>query len=322
MLYLGIDVGGTDVKIGLLNENADILAQGSTPTGVGNPYREIVRNMAEYAMTLLEQAGYSLDDLAAVGVGVPGVANNLTGVVMRCVNMEWWNIPLRGELKKHIPKPIVIDNDANLAGLAESICGVSTGTDSSVFITLGTGVGGGLIFHGKPWSGHHSAGGELGHIIMNIDGEPCTCGRRGCLERYCSATALIRLAREAVIQHHESMLWSVCDNNPEKLNGKNIFFCAMKGDETALAVFDRYIHYLCLALSSVICLLDPEVIVIGGGLSKDGPFLLDALNKRIKGYLAFPEVPFADIKIATLGANAGFIGAAMLAKQHMEDSKA
>jgi glucokinase len=254
-------------------------------------------------------------------VGVPGVANNLTGVVMRCVNMDWWDIPLRSELQKHILKPVAIDNDANLAGLAESICGVSAGTDSSVFITLGTGVGGGLILFGKPWNGHHSAGGELGHITMMIDGEPCTCGRRGCLERYCSATALIRIAKEAVIKHHESALWAACDNNPEKLNGKNIFACAMRGDPTAVEVFGLYIHYLCLALSSVICLLDPQVIVIGGGLSKDGPFLLEALKKRIKGYLAFPDVPFAEIKIATLGANAGFIGAAMLARQYMEDRK-
>ncbi|MBE0601692.1 MAG: ROK family protein, partial [Firmicutes bacterium] len=254
-------------------------------------------------------------------IGVPGVASSQTGVVMRCVNMEWWDVPLRDEMQKYIPKPMVIDNDANLAGFAESICGVSAGTDSSVFITLGTGVGGGLIIHGRPWSGHHSAGGEIGHVIMQIDGEPCTCGRKGCIERYCSATALIRLAKEAAIEHHESTFWSVTDNNLEKLNGKNIFACAMAGDATAQQVFDQYIHYLCLALSSVIALLDPEVIVIGGGLSKDGPFLLGAIEKRIQGYIAFPEVPYAAIKIATLGANAGFIGAALLAKQALEDAQ-
>ena len=321
MIYLGIDIGGTDVKIGLLDENANIIAQGKTPTGVGNSYQAIIKNMADYALTLLSETDYSLNDLAAVGVGVPGVASNTTGVVMRCVNMQWWDIPLRDELQKHIPKPVVIGNDADLAGLAESICGVSMGTDSSVFITLGTGVGGGLIFGGRPWSGNHSAGGEIGHITMQIDGIPCTCGRKGCLERYCSTTALIRMAKEAVAEHHESMLWSACEQNPEKLNGKNIFACAMQGDAVALEVFDQYIHNLCLALSSIIALLDPEVIVLGGGLSKDGPFLLGALDKRLKGYLAFPDVPFADIKIATLGANAGFIGAAMLAKQHMEDAK-
>ncbi|HPJ03814.1 MAG TPA: ROK family protein [Candidatus Limiplasma sp.] len=320
MVYIGIDIGGTDVKIGLLDEDANILAQGKTPTGVGGSYQDMIGNMADYALKLLSQIGYTLDDVAAVGVGVPGVASNITGVVMRCVNMQWWNIPLREEMQKHIPKPIVIDNDANLAGFAESICGVSADTGSSVFITLGTGVGGGLIINGRPWSGHHSAGGEIGHIIMQIDGEPCTCGRRGCVERYCSATALIRLAKEAAIEHHESTLWSVSDNNLEKLNGKNIFACAMAGDETAVAVFDRYIHYLCLALSSIICLLDPQVIVIGGGLSKDGPFLLNAIQSRIKGYLAFPEVPYAEIKIATLGANAGFIGAALLAKQMLEET--
>lgn len=319
MVYIGIDVGGTDVKIGLLDENANILAQGKTPTGVGGSYQDIIKNMADYAKALVSQIGCTLDDVAAVGVGVPGVVNNASGVVMRCVNMQWWDVPLREELQKHIPKPMVIDNDANLAGYAESVCGVSAGTHSSVFITLGTGVGGGLVINGKPFSGYHSAGGEIGHVIMQIDGEPCTCGRKGCIERYCSATALIRLAKEAAIEHHESALWSVSDNNLEKLNGKNIFACAMAGDETAVAVFDLYIHYLCLALSSIICLLDPQVIVIGGGLSKDGPFLLSAIEKQIESHLAFP-VPYADIKIATLGANAGFIGAALLGKQMLEES--
>ena len=321
MIYLGIDVGGTDTKIGILDENANILKLGSTPTGVGKPYQEIIRNMAEYSLSLLKELDLTAEDVTAIGVGVPGVITNITGVVIRCVNMEWWDIPFRDEMQKYIPKPLILDNDANLAGYAESLCGVSAGTDSSVFITLGTGIGGGLIIFGRPWSGHHSAGAELGHIIMKIDGIHCTCGRDGCLERYCSATALIRIAKEAVAKHPESMLWEACGHDPEKLNGKNIFRCAMDGDPIAMEVFDEYIHNLCLALSSIICLLDPEVIVLGGGLSKDGDFLLEALNKRIEGYLAFPEVPYADIKIATLGANAGFIGAAMLAKQHMEDTK-
>lgn len=319
MIYLGFDVGGTATKIGILDENAVILAQGSTPTGVGKPYPEIIRNMAEYAVSLLKTLGMTADDITAIGVGVPGVASNQTGMVMRCVNMDWWNIPFREEMQKYIAKPVILDNDANLAGYAESVCGVSAGTNSSVFITLGTGVGSGLILFGRPWSGAHSAGAELGHIIMKIDGVPCTCGRKGCLERYCSTTALIRIAREAAEAHPESMLWTVSDHNLDNLNGKNIFACAMQADPIALQVFDEYIHNLCLALSSVICMLDPEVIVLGGGLSKDGDFLLGAIQRHIRDYLAFPEAPFADIKIATLGANAGFIGAAMLAKLTMED---
>lgn len=319
MIYLGIDVGGTDTKIGVLDEHATILAQGSTPTGVGNPYQDIIRNMAECAISLLAKIGLTASDVTAIGVGVPGIVTNENGVVMRCVNMNWWDIPFRYEMQKYIPSPVTLDNDANVAGFAESICGVSAGTDSSVFITLGTGIGGGLIFFGRPWSGHHSAGGELGHIIMQIDGIPCTCGRRGCLERYCSATALIRIGREAAMKHPDSALWDACNGDLEALNGRIIFGCAKDGDPVALEVFNEYIHNLCLALSSVICLLDPQVIVLGGGISKAGDFLLDALKNRIKGYLAFPEAPYADIKIATLGADAGFIGAAMLAKKTMED---
>ena len=253
MIYLGIDVGGTDTKIGILDENASVLAQGSTPTNVGKPYSEIISGMAAYAVSLLKMIDLTAADVAAVGVGIPGIALNTTGTVVRCVNMNWENVPLRDELQKVFNCPVVLDNDANLAGLAESICGVSAGTDSSVFITLGTGVGSGLIFFGRPWSGHHAAGGELGHFTMEIDGIPCTCGRKGCLERYCSATALIRLGRDAAQQHRESMLWAACSNDLERLNGKMIFDSAKDGDPVALAVFDQYIHYLCIALSSVIC---------------------------------------------------------------------
>ena len=321
MIYLGIDVGGTATKIGVLDENANVLVQGSTPTGVGQPYQAIIQNMAEYALSLLDTLSLTADDIAAVGVGVPGVASNDTGIVMRCVNMDWWDIPFRDEFQKYIPKPVVLGNDANVAGFAESVCGVSAGTDSSVFITLGTGIGSGLIFFGRLITGFHSAGAELGHIIMHIDGIPCTCGRRGCLERYCSTTALIRIAKEVASGHPESMLWDVTGRDLNNLNGKNIFACAMKGDAIALDAFDQYIHNLCLGLSSVICLLDPEVIVLGGGLSKDGDFLLSAIHQRIKEYLTFPDIPYADIRIATLGADAGFIGAALIARQYMEDQK-
>ncbi|MEA5146313.1 MAG: ROK family protein, partial [Candidatus Limiplasma sp.] len=191
MVYIGIDVGGTGIKVGIVNDEGCILAQGETPTLVGRPFEDIVRDMATCAQDVLARSGYSLTDVHSVGVGVPGVANQESGVVVFCTNLGWHNVPLRAELQKHISKPVFIDNDATVAGYAESICGVSVGSHSSVFMTLGTGVGGGIVIGGKPWSGFHGIGSEIGHIPMDIEGVPCTCGNRGCLERYCSATAII-----------------------------------------------------------------------------------------------------------------------------------
>ena len=278
--------------------------------------------MAEYAVELLQTIGLTAADVTAVGVGVPGVAENVHGMVMRCVNMDWWNIPFRDEMQKYFAQPIVLGNDADLAGYGESICGSSAGTDSSVFITLGTGVGGGLIIFGRPWSGHHSAGGELGHITMQIDGELCTCGRRGCLERYCSATALIRMAKEALAKHPESALWAETGGDPDKLNGKNIFRCAMDGDPAAAGgVRPVYSQPVPCAFFGDLPAGPADHRAGRRAFQGRGVSCLRPFKSASRGYLAFPEVPFADIKIATLGANAGFIGAAMLARQHMEDTK-
>ena len=197
MVYLGIDVGGTGIKIGVVDQNGCILAQGETPTHVGRPFADIVRDMGLCALDVLKKGGFSTEDVVSIGVGVPGVANQEDGHGGVSVPTWHWHecAPAYEELQKYIDKPVYIDNDATVAGYAESICGVSKGCHSSVFLTLGTGVGGGIVIDGRPWSGFHGIGSEIGHIPMDIDGELCTCGNRGCLERYCSATAIIRMGQ-------------------------------------------------------------------------------------------------------------------------------
>lgn len=314
MVYLGIDVGGTGIKIGVVDQNGCILAQGETPTHVGRPFADIVRDMGLCALDVLNKGGFSAEDVASIGVGVPGVANQQTGVVIFCTNLHWTNEPLREELQKYINKPVYIDNDATVAGYAESICGVSVGCHSSVFLTLGTGVGGGIVINGRPWSGFHGVGSEIGHIPMDIDGEPCTCGNHGCLERYCSATALIRMGREAAKAHPESALNKACGGDCEKINAKMVIDCAKEGDAAADEVFRRYVKYMGLALDTIVAFLDPEMIILGGGVSKAGSFLLDAIRAEVPKYLLFKSLPFARIEIARLGADAGMIGAAMLGR--------
>ncbi|MDD3214009.1 MAG: ROK family protein, partial [Eubacteriales bacterium] len=299
----------------LVDESGNILSQGETPTLAGRPFADIIHDMGICALSVVAKGGYTVNDVASIGVGVPGIADQSTGVVIFCTNLGWHDVPLREELQKYIDKPVYIDNDATVAGYAESICGVSVGCHSSVFLTLGTGVGGGIVIGGRPWSGYHGVGSEIGHTLMDIEGEPCTCGNDGCLERYCSATAIIRMGRQAMLQHPDSALYAACGGDVEAVTAKTVFDCAKEGDDVALKVFRRYVNYLCMALNSIIAFLDPEIIILGGGVSKAGNFLLDAVRARLPKYLLFKTRPYSRVEIARLGAEAGMIGAAMLGKQ-------
>ena len=315
MVYIGIDVGGTGVNVGVTDADGLILRREEVPTLTGRPYEEIIRDMGHCALRVLREAGFREEDVDSIGVGIPGIADQRTGTVIFCPNMGWKDVPLRDELRKYVMKPAYIDNDATVAGFAESVCGVSAGCRSSVFLTLGTGVGGGIVIEGRPWSGFHGIGGEIGHIPMDLDGEPCSCGNSGCLERYCSATAVIRMGRQAMTVHPESMIFRLCGGDESKLNAKMVFDAAREGDDVAMKVFRRYVNYLCKAIDTIIAFLDPEMIVLGGGLSKAGSFLLDAVRKRIPRYLLYKGLPYARVEIAKLGAEAGIIGAAMLGKK-------
>ena len=312
MVYIGIDVGGTGIQMGVVDEKGQIIAKGAIVTRTDIPFEDQVKAMADCALETLEKSGHTLIELASIGLGIPGIADQKTGVVPFCTNLGWKNVPLRETFQKYIDKPIFIDNDATVAGLAESVAGVSANTDSSVFLTLGTGVGAGIVIHGKVWSGFHGVGSEVGHMIMEIDGEPCSCGNRGCLERYTSATAIIRMAREAVAKHADSLIMSLCGGDPSLINAKMVFDAAREGDEQGLKVFRRYARYLGQAIATIVNFFDPEVIVLGGGVSKAGKFLLDAVREEAPKYCIYKSMPISRIELAELGPDAGIIGAAML----------
>ena len=312
MVRIGIDVGGTGIQIGVVDRLGNILQKGEVVTRTDLPFEEQIAQMAACCLDTLTRSGHSLDELESIGAGVPGVANQATGVIPFCTNLGWHDVPFRTEFQKHINKPIYIDNDATVAGLAESVAGVSAGTSSSVFITLGTGVGGGIVINGKVWSGAHGVGSEIGHMTLELDGEPCTCGNRGCLERYCSATAIIRMARELLATHPDSEIMALCGGKPERINAKMVFAAARNGDAIGQKVFRRYVCYLAQAINSITAILDPEVIVLGGGVSKAGDFLLDAVREETPKYALFKSLPLPRIELARLGSDAGIIGAAML----------
>ena len=314
MYYIGLDVGGTTFKAGVVTEDGRIVHKDAMPTGIERPYQEIIADMAALCKKVAEDAGIPMSEIKSIGVGVPGLFDNKTGMIPFCTNLGWHDIPFVAEMKKHLDTPVYGDNDATVAGLAESVAGVSAGIRDSVFLTLGTGVGGGIIIDGKPYSGAHGCGSEIGHMMIKMGGELCTCGNYGCFERYASATAIIREARKAMAEHPESSMLAACGGDPEKLNAKIVIDAAKAGDETAKTVFDGYVHALAVGIINIINMLDPEVIVLGGGVSAAGEFLLDAVREAVKPMVFFKTMPYARIELAQLGNDAGIIGAAMLGK--------
>ena len=312
MIRIGIDVGGTGIQIGVVNRKNSIMKEGSIPTRTDIPFEQQIRQMADCVVSTVHAAGLNVEDIESIGVGIPGIASAKTGEIIKCTNMGWFHMPFREVFTRYLNKPVHIDNDANVAALAESVAGISAGTASSVFITIGTGIGSGIIINGKIWSGAHHIGGELGHVIFDLNGVPCTCGNHGCLERYCSATALIRMAREAVAEHPDSLILSSVGGDPMKIEAKTVFDSARAEDPLAMKVYRDYIRCLAQAVASVVNLLDPEVIVLGGGVSKAGSFLLDPLAEEYPKYVLFNDQPLPPVKLAVLGSEAGIIGAAML----------
>ncbi len=314
MKYIGVDLGGTHMAAGVVGEDGVIYSKAETSTLPGRPFESIIADMGSVADKALKKSGFSLDDISCVGVGIPGIADNEKGNVIFCTNLFWEDEPLRKELQKYINKPVWIENDATVAGFAENAIGVSRGCKSSVFLTIGTGLGSGIVIDGKPWTGAHGVASELGHLTMAIDGEPCTCGKDGCLERYCSATALVRMAKEICISHPDCDISKRVNGQLDALNAKIIIDSAKDGDSLSLMLFNRYTRYLALALNTIVSFLDPEMIVLGGGVSHAGEFLLNSIMEKIPNYLMFKSMPFAEVRLATLGNDAGIIGSAFLAR--------
>lgn len=314
MVYIGIDLGGTNIKAGVVDEAGKILSKVDCQTKIERGYGPVIQDMAALALKAVEKCSKTLDDVAAVGIGVPGIADPETGVVPFCTNLGWHEVPLRDEMHKYISKPVFIDNDATVAALAESVAGVSKGCKNSVFLTLGTGVGGGIVIDGKVFSGSHGVASELGHTIVVVGGEPCTCGNRGCWERYASATALIRMGKQAAVEHPECAIARHVNGNLERISAKTVIDCAKAGDPAAKKVFDEYAAYLAVGIVNIINTLDPEIVALGGGVSAAGDFLLKAVREQLAPMIFYKTMPYARIELATLGNDAGIIGAAMLGK--------
>lgn len=308
---IGIDLGGTAIKAGVVNEDNQVVFSHSCPTG--DTFERVVADMAAAAETVAAMAGLKLTDFPCVGVGTPSCINPNTGRLVFSNNTNWRDMPLREELEKYLPVPVFIGNDANCAIVGEAVAGAAKDCRSAIMLTLGTGVGGGVILDGKLFIGGDGMGAELGHTPVIHNGAMCTCGIPGCLEAYASVSALIQQAEAAMSTCPDSLLHIRAKENDGRLNGRIIFDCAHENDPTALAVIDRYEEYLANGIGGLINVFRPEIFLIGGGLSAQGDYLLEPLREKMKKYVfAYDIIGMPPLVKAALGNAAGTIGAAYL----------
>lgn len=319
MYNIGIDLGGTNIAAGIVDENYNILKKDSVPTCADRSADEITADIAALCKKLCADYGFPVDEINSIGIATPGSANCETGEILFANNLPFVNYPMQQKLSEAIGTDmrVYIENDANAAALAESVAGAAAGSKYSVMITLGTGVGGGIIIDGKVYSGFNYAGAELGHIVIEKDGRQCTCGRRGCWETYSSATGLIRTTREKIEECRKTgratLMETLISGDIERISGKTAFKAMREGDEAAREVVDEYISYLVCGLTNIINIFQPNVLSIGGGISNEGDLLIELLHDKIFAETySRGDTPQCTLKIAKLKNDAGIIGAAAL----------
>ena len=315
MYRIGIDLGGTNIAAGLVDDDYKLVLKKSTPTLANRAPEEIVADMARLCLDICAEKGLDIKDIANIGIATPGIANPVNGCVEYTNNLPFRRFPIVDILANDLGidrSTVKIANDANAAAWGEAVAGAAKGSSSNIMVTLGTGVGGGVIIDNKILVGFNSAAGELGHIVIEKDGVPCSCGRRGCWEAYSSATALIRMTKEAIEEckksgRYTSML------KAERISGRTACEAMRAGDEVGKEVYDKYVKYLATGVANLINIFQPEVISLGGGVSNEGQSLIDAILPIVRAeQYGSAYVDQTQVRIATLGNDAGIIGAAAL----------
>ncbi len=313
--YIGVDLGGMSAKCALLRDGK-LYGVSRYKTAKELSVEEIARNFVALVLETVQKCGITMEDVAAVGIGSPGIIDSERGEVVSWTNYGWENVSLSELVESQLNKPVFLTNDANAAALGEYEYGAGKNYNSTVMLTIGTGIGSGIIFDGKIFEGNQGAGGELGHEVIKFGGERCSCGRRGCFERYASASALIRQTQRAMIVHPESELWRICNGNTENVNGKTAFDGMRLGDKTAKNVLSRYYQYLAAGITNVVNAFRPEAIILGGGISAERETITKPLQvivnrEKMGGNKTTP----VQIVTATLGNDAGIYGAAEYARR-------
>lgn len=317
MYYIGVDLGGTNIAVGIVNEEMKVVKKGSTPTLPDRGAEAIVADMARLSASLLQDAGVPLSDVAYAGIASPGICNRETATVAYSCNLPFRNFAIGEAFRRYLAVPrVYVENDANAAALAEALAGAARGTNCSVMVTLGTGVGGGIIIDRKIYTGFNFAGGELGHIVIEKGGRQCGCGRRGCWETYSSATGLTNMTREKVTELSLQGIPSLMVDDYRangKVTARTAFDAMRRGDKAAAQVVDTYISYLACGVANIVNIFQPEVLSIGGGICNEKHYLLDPLQAIVdREQYTRNDAAKTAIKIAEMGNDAGIVGAAGL----------
>ncbi len=313
MYRIGVDLGGTNIAVGVVSEDMKIVGRGKVKTRCPRPAAEIFDDIALAVQMAVKDAGISMDEVVSVGVGTPGSVNKDNGNIEFANNLGFENVPAKQMLEERIGKTVYLDNDANCAALGEAVAGAGKGVDSFIAVTLGTGVGSGIIVDGKIVSGVNYAGGEMGHTVIMVNGKQCNCGRKGCWEQYASATALIAQTKEAMLENKDSKMWQVANGSIDNASGRTAFDAMRLGDEAAKKVVDNYIYYVAVGVINAINIFQPEFICIGGGISHEGETLLAPLREHINSEIySIHASKQTKIVAAELGNDAGIFGAALL----------
>ena len=313
--YAGIDLGGTNIAAGIVDESGKIIGKYSAPTGADRGYGAVLHSMVDAVSFAASSSGINMGSIDSVGIGVPGAVSCDGKSVITAPNLGWESVPLAPELEELCEKTVMLGNDADCAVLAEMLCGAAIGRKSAVMLTLGTGVGGGVIIDGRIFSGCGPGGIEPGHMTLVHGGELCSCGNRGCVETYASASALIRQTRRAMSEHPDSLMWKY-SRDLDKVDGKTAFEAAKAGDKWAKCVIKKYMSYVSSALSGLVNIFRPEVLIIGGGVAGQGNDFIKPLNEAVKSKCyANKFIKPPETVAAALGNDAGIIGAAILCMQ-------
>lgn len=313
MYRIGVDLGGTNIAVGVVSEDLKIIGRGKVKTKCPRPAAEIFDDIAVAVDMAVKDAGISMDEVSSIGVGTPGSVNKENGYIEFANNLDFNQVPAKKMLEERLGKTVYLDNDANCAALGEAIAGVGKGVGNFVAVTLGTGVGSGIIVNGKIVGGVNYAGGEMGHTVIMVNGKQCNCGRKGCWEQYASATALIAQTKEAMLKNIESKMWQITNGSIDNVSGRTAFDAMRLGDAAAKEVCDNYIYYVSVGIINIINTFQPEFVCIGGGISHEGDTILNPIKKHIDNErYSIHASKQTKIVAAELGNDAGIFGAALL----------
>jgi len=311
MIAIGIDIGGTSIKGAAVYDDGRMLDVFALPVVKGEPGEETVRKLIDVVENYINEKGIG-KEIVGIGMGIPGLLDIEKGIVTYSPNLKWDNLPIADLFKARLPYPVRIANDANVAAFGEAKFGAGKGVPYVIMLTLGTGVGGGIVLDGKLYEGNEGKGAEMGHIVIELDGRQCGCGRKGCLEAYASATAIINDTKKAMEEHPESLMHKVAEELG-KIDGRVAFKAARQGDQVALQVVDQYIYFLCEGIMNYCNIFRPNVVILSGGIANEGDYLFDKINDFLKLHqYGFPKSPVVKVVPAKLGYDSGKIGAASL----------